>query len=71
MNDNIVAINLERLLKEKGMTPYRFVKFGLSHQTVLGILEHGNPKTKTLQKLARGLGVYTSEFFKGEIKWSV
>ena len=57
--------NLRRLMADLGLTTGQVVEFsGVDRRTIHGILEGSKrPQPRTIGRLAKGLGVATSEFF--------
>ena len=61
----IVAKNIQRIMKEKDLTMYAVGKIGATpKQLVASVFKHQNPTCKTIEKIADALGVHWSELVK-------
>lgn len=59
------ATNLRRLLAESGLTIEQLAeRSGLDRRTIMGVSDgNSSPHSRTIGRLAKGLGVSTNEFF--------
>jgi len=62
-----IDVQIKRLREEKGLTKYRLAKLSGIAEAYIGQLEKGivaHPRRRTLELLAKGLGVSPSVFFQ-------
>ena len=65
-----VALRIEQLLKEKGMTRYKLaLESGLSHSTIKNIMSDtiNDCRLSTIVQIASGFGISASEFLNSPL----
>lgn len=63
--DAVIGANIRRIRKEQGLTIEDLAFYAETTSSHLGRIERGktNPTVKTLQRIAKALGVETADFF--------